>query len=83
MHSKSYLLAGRGDAFMLGNKVVLSILFGPVFKHISLWIPQLFLFVSSISYLAIYTVQMPFLNFKINQMKAAFASGFLMASISK
>lgn len=68
---------------MLGIKVVLAVLFGPTFRHISLWVPQLSLVVSSIVYVAIYSVQMPYLNFKINQLRVAFGSGFLMASISK
>ena len=64
---------------MLVNKVILSLLFGVLSDTLSPWILQLFLFASSLCYLFVYMVQMPYLNFRVNEVKCAAASGFFLA----
>ena len=63
---------------MLVNKVMLSLLFGVLSDSLSPWILQLFLFASSLCYLFVYMVHMPHLNFRINEVKCAAASGLFL-----
>jgi hypothetical protein len=68
--------AGRGEMLMLSIKVVLSLSFGLFSHSIDPWILQVILLGSSLTYLYIYLVQMPFINFRVNEVKATAAGAY-------
>lgn len=67
---------------MLVNKILLSLLFG-VFTSWNPWILQLFLFGSSLSFLYVYTMDMPYLSFRGNEVRCGTASGFFFVCLGK
>eukprot|EP01138_Halocafeteria_seosinensis_P012737 gb/GECG01013013.1/.p1 GENE.gb/GECG01013013.1/~~gb/GECG01013013.1/.p1 ORF type:complete len:1765 (+),score=203.56 gb/GECG01013013.1/:1-5295(+) len=73
---------GRGDVAMLANKVVLSFFFSLMLSSVTPWIGQLLLIVSSATFVSVYLVSMPYVQFKINELKSACAFGYSMACIA-
>ena len=68
---------------LLVIKVMLSLLFGIFPTSLNPWILQLFLFASSLAYLYVHIVDMPFMNFQANEAKCATAGGYFLVCWGK